>query len=608
MNTVKKHNLSALAGRAPLVCVLLGAFVANGCGDDQAPRTLAAPPVLLPVDEIVMMKPGATGVIAFRLTTPDGTPAAGERIDFLAVDDPLTTGSQLAGATLSASSGLTDGDGIGMVTVTGGLRTVFRLTARHARAGDATVIVMVGEGDEGTIAVVSTPVVASRAASTVSMVDVLLFDNLSCADLSAVHPPEPLRQRRTVAPGAPTEFAINSMVGSAVIGQGRDTAGKLRGVGCVDVPAGTVVAANTARIYLPLVDFDPVLRGTFLLTSHFSLAKRELTRRAAAPWQDLGDCPLDPGQLWLDCAIDGLGSPAGDSLDCVPASAGAGEGELANLIVARRGNATGGSACRAATLTGGGQGLDAKVAALFPSPAQAPASGIDMLGTSIAAMFDDVAIGSTLSFDATATPRLFHATHTLRTASFNVAGTAGTVDIVTEGAPDSQVRFVPVTTTGDLLAIATHGLGLHLGTLAHTAFAKVALVGHGLPGKTSAYLDVLFQLASTGTGAARKTGCDALDGLVCPEVGRAAGCLRAACVAGQAALAMRLDAGFTLGDGEAADLQLSGSSDMTDDNEDGFADRLGIPSQNVGLWTAQIRARAGTEILSGSWSGLPQTP
>src|SRR6185503_5178793 len=112
-----------------------------------------------------------------------------------------------------------------------------------------------------------------------------------------------------------------------------------------------------------------------------------------------------------------------------------------------------------------------------------------------------------------------------------------------------------VTTSGDLLTIESHNLGLHLGTLARTAFTKAALtVGQVpvAPGQTAvgAFVDRLFALAANGTGAGRTAGCDALDAVVCADVAHMPGCLRLACVAGQAALAARLDAAFAVLDGD----------------------------------------------------------
>lgn len=584
----------------------------QGCGGDNwAPVEVAKPLRLLALQDALQVDPGGTGQASFLLTTLEGVPAVGERLDFAVIDDPQTPGNDLAGATLGASSALTDDTGGAMVIVTGGLSTRFRLSARNLRAGVAEVWVTVSGGDEetGTVAVIATALPGSAIASLLSTVDVMLLDAMSCTELSATAPPKPARGIKTVTPGMAAEILVSNLTSNAaVIAQGRDAAGKMRATGCIDVPGSTVVPGNTVRVYVPLAELVPVPRGTFVLSSRFSLAKRDIATRLAAPWKDLSDCPLDPGQLWLDCAIDALGSPAGDPLDCVPAATG--EGDLANLIMARRGIAVAGSTCRAGTISAGagGQGLDARVAALFPSPAQPPAQGLVALGTQLASILDDVTLGSTLLLDPTATPGLFQATHTLRSAAFQVGALPATVDVVAQGIAAAQARLIPVGIAANVLSIDAHNLGLRLGSLAHAAFSQVALVGQGWPAATGAYLNLLFALAASGTGSARKTGCDALDALVCADVGRASGCLRAACVAGQVALAKRLDAGFALLDGDGADLQLSGSADMMDDNADGVTDRLGDPAKDMGLWTAQIRAHAGTEIVSGSWTGVHQAP
>jgi len=556
---------------------------------------------------MLLVKPGGTARASFSLTTTEGAPAVGERLEFSAVDDPRSSSNEVRGATLAAASGLTDDAGIGTVTVTGGLPTIFRLLARNPRAGTAEMLVSVSEGDQGTIAVVPISTGGSTAAMAVTTVDVLLFDSLSCSELPVSERLMPVRPIKSVAPGAAAQFSVSDMTSSAVIGQGRDAAGRLWTVGCVDVPGSSIIPGNVVQLYLPLSDFQPELPRTFVLTSKISLAKRAITQRLAAPWQDLADCPLDPGQLWLDCAVDALGTAADDPLDCVPAPTG--EGELAALITSHRGMTVAGSACRASTIEGGGQpGLEAKIAALFPSPAQPPANGIARLGRALSTILDDVTLGSQLSLAPTASSGLFQATHALQSATFLVSGASTVVDIVAQGGLAPQARLISVTERGATLSLDTHRLGLQLGTLAHVAFSKSALVRPGWPAETAAFLDALFGLASSGTGADLETGCDALDGLICSEVGREVGCLRSACLAGQAALATKLDAAFALVDGDGADLQLSGSAGMTDDNGDGRIDRLGVMPDQSGLWTAQIRAHAGTEILSGSWTGTAVAP
>ena len=45
---------------------------------------------------------------------------------------------------------------------------------------------------------------------------------------------------------------------------------------------------------------------------------------------------------------------------------------------------------------------------------------------------------------------------------------------------------------------------------------------------------------------------------------------------------------------------------MLDSDGDGIADQLGTASDGAGLWTGQIRAHAGTELVAGTWTGTLQ--
>ena len=233
-----------------------------------------------------------------------------------------------------------------------------------------------------------------------------------------------------------------------------------------------------------------------------------------------------------------------------------------------------------------------------------------MLAAELSAILDQVSLQSTLALQPTAVRGTFLATHLLRAATFTVGTTVTSIDVVAQGLPTSFVRFVPVTATGTSVTIGTHVIGLGLGSLAHTAFAKAALAARGLPSDTRALLDAMFGLAAAPAtaDATRATGCDALDAVVCSDVGRNTGCLRAACLAGLTALATKLDAAFLSADSDGAGLQLSGSAPMLDDDGDGIADRLGASNPAPGVWSVELRAHAGTEVLSAPWTGVTVRP
>lgn len=608
--------------RRAAAVALAAALAAAACGKDPTPVKPDpdhTPAVLVAVVNMLRLDPGETKPAQFRLTSLTGAAVPDERLDFAIVDDGPAGHSQPAGATLSASSALTDAGGTASVQVTGGLETVFRLRATHAKAGSADAEVFVSD-EGGTLDVV--PAVAGDGppgAPPVVSVDVLLWDDRHCADLTLAALPAPTRLQLNVAPGAVAELAIDGKMVYAIAGQGRDAGGRLRAAGCIDVPgstaAGAGAGAGAVRVYLPLGRLLPAPLGTYALTSHLTPAAGIVGGKLAAPWQDMGDCPLDPGQLWLDCAVDALGMGTNDPLDCVPSPAG--DGELATALTARRTQTSASAPCRSPTLPSAaacpsGQSpcpsLDAKVAALFPSPAPSPARDLRALGAEAAALLDDVTIGSTLALAPTERADVFQATHLLRSATFAVGARSAPVDIVALGPASAEARFVPVTTRDDRLTVGSHGLGLRLGTLAHVAFADAALAARGLPRTAPALLEALFRLATTarpaGGGGAAPVGCDAMDAVACPEAGRPAGCLRAACAAGQAALGALLEASFAAADGSSdVDLVLSGSAELVDDDGDAVAERLGGGPLGAGLWSGELRADAATEALSGSWVG-----
>ena len=115
--------------------------------------------------------------------------------------------------------------------------------------------------------------------------------------------------------------------------------------------------------------------------------------------------------------------------------------------------------------------------------------------------------------------------------------------------------------------------------------------GLGLAPGIDVLLAAVFDLASWHPDTDHLTGCDALDALVCTEVGRQPGCMRQACQAGQAALIARTEAGFASADGEGDDLQWGGTVDMSDADGDGIAEALGPGPASS--WTAQFRSSGG---------------
>jgi hypothetical protein len=124
-----------------------------------------------------------------------------------------------------------------------------------------------------------------------------------------------------------------------------------------------------------------------------------------------------------------------------------------------------------------------------------------------------------------------------------------------------------------------------------------------LPADVPSFVSALFALAQSPGGSA--TGCAALDALVCPRAGAAAGCLLDACAAGLAALADELDGAFASADGTGLDLSLSGSASLIGAN--GLAQRLGTTntgSSPTATWSATVRTLLGSAELVAPFEGL----
>ena len=125
----------------------------------------------------------------------------------------------------------------------------------------------------------------------------------------------------------------------------------------------------------------------------------------------------------------------------------------------------------------------------------------------------------------------------------------------------------------------------------------------------SAFVETLANLATRNENGTALRGCDALDSLLCAEVGQARGCVSAACVAGLQGSRQRLDASFAALDGQDLDFFLSGSAPIVDRDGDGYADALGSATAassstlgGPGLWSAMFKNRSGTTNVYGSWT------
>jgi hypothetical protein len=598
--------LAALAALASLATALAA------CGAESttvpAPTT---PRMLQAMPETVWVQPGQTGVASFLVLGPNGTPLAGAPVAFAILDDPNTPDAEAQGATLAAVSGVADATGMVDAHFTAGMPAEFQVRATTANA-TAEVAVVVAQGLVSSVDVAPFFPPPSRAAAVASTIQISFFDNGACRGRSLRHPPQPVRATRSVpAAGAVSRFQfVSTAVAHAIVGRAVDARGALVALGCVDLPGPTLVAGVAVQVALPLSDAGPDPAGTFAATTSLAIAPAlDAEGTLAATWGDLTDCPLDPAQRWLDCALDALGAASdADPLDCVPATAPGGDGPLGDALAPLRGAFLPGpdgkpTACRGAKTAQGEVSVDAVAQGLYGTPLPAAVLALEAAADDAAHLFDAMKLRSVVVVRAGASLDAVEVTHTLDEVVFARGDRTSTVALQPLGLP----QLVATTTgdvTGDILTLPEQAFTLRLGAAARAGFGALALAPRGLPADAHALVAALADLAHDDDGVAK--GCAALDAALCARAGSAPGCLALACARGLDALTARLDASFAAADGDGYDLYLTGSAPLLDTHGNGLADRLGdlqVPAQ-AGTWAVQLRPRTGRRALAATWEAV----
>jgi hypothetical protein len=595
----------------------LAALAAVGCGTEAAPPEPTTPRMVTAMPATTQVPPGGTATLGFQVTGPTGAPVPGATVTFAIVEDPSTPDAKAEGATLAAASATTDAQGACGVRITAGLATAFLVRASSANATADVLVVVIAAGQAGAVDVAPFfPVPdGAHAAAVAASIDILFFDNRSCGDLDVRDPPTPVRTPVSVIvnPGAVPVASFSSLATNAayaIVGRARDGHGSIRALGCVDLPGRALVPGGSVQIALPLVDAGPDPIGTYAATSPLPIAPPlAAAATIGATWSDLTDCPLDPAQLWLDCAIDALGTGGPDDpLDCVPATSPGGDGALGDALGALRGAPLPGpdgapSGCRGSKTASGATSVDATLAGMFGSPVPSTIVKLSAAGADAAHVFDNLQLRSTLDVRAGDTLAAAIVTHTLTSVVFGMPSATAEVSLVTLGLP-----VLSATTTGvitdDTLTIAQHGFTVRLGSAARVGFGLTALARRGLPTDATGVVAAIAGLAHTDDG--NHTGCVALDAVLCPRVARAAGCLVTACATGLNALAARLDASFEAADGTGLDLYLAGSAPLLETHDDGLAGRLGDlqAGAQAGTWSVDLRPREGRRTFAAAWEAV----
>jgi hypothetical protein len=581
-----------------------------GCGGSDAPPPATVEPVLhlSATPESVAIQPSQSKDVDFRLQTDKGQAVADRIIQFSIIDDPATPGDEAAGATLSFSRAVSDGNGqVTLQIIAGPTPTTFRVRASAPRAPDLEVVVFVTTASLAPLELVPLLAEPSPGGQELALVRLYVLDGPACAGVRPENLPTNSPFVRTIPADRTALFStVDTGQAHQLLAFGLDAAGVVRASGCVDLPASSLLVDVPLRVVVPMHLFRASPVGHYDLASQLQLRPGLASAQLAIDaWKEPGLCPQDPARLWLDCTIDALKTSDTDPLDCRPADD---EGEFGVKLLARRGvllpmSLTG--RCRDKLDPAGHASLDTLVMELFATPAPPLLAGLPALGDEAARLLQTLELRSTLTIERTSTADRYQATHRLTGAAFPMAHPA-IIDLVGIGAPALEARFVTATTHDGELELGTHGFTLRLGSTAKVAFGQASLVPRGGPPDVSDFASTLFGLAARNDSGTILTGCAALDGLLCAELGEPRGCLVTACSDGLATLRRRLDAGFAAMDGDDVDFVLSGTAAVVDSDGDGQADGLG--GATPGLWSGEVRGRAGPSLLTGAWTAVHAGP
>ena len=607
------HSLSTGLTTACAAAALLVAGCGSGGGSGGGKFALTPELTMMTgcdqTSRTCQLSPNAQATLTFVLTQ-GGRPAAGQTVSFAIIESSSDPSPQAA--IMSAPTAVTDRQGHVSVTVQAGsadfiLQAQFFQAPAQPVPGKVTIVVATGPTGTVLVAPFLTPAASPLPSGTT--IQILFYNRTDCARLD-VNQPAPSARTITLdsLSAPPARFTtVETSGANAAIGVANSGNGVVAN-GCVDIPGSSIVAGQTVEVALPLDDASPDPVGSYHVTSTLTFAPPLAAAAAlAAPWADLADCPLDPGELWLDCTIDAL-SPAtpADPLDCVPATAPGGEGALGDAIAALRGvpltDGTGApTGCRSALDAAHDPALDARVLGLFGSPAPAALVALPAIAADAAAILDSIQVESTLVVAPGSALGGYAVTHTLTTARFG-PGWQIPVALASLALPTLEA-FTSATVSDGALVIGSQDFTLRLGSAARAAFGPLSLVPRGLPADVPSFVSALFALAQAPGGSA--TGCAALDALVCPAAGAAAGCLLDACAAGLGALTGRLNGAFATADGTGIDLSLSGSASLIGPN--GVAQRLGTTSTGASptaTWTATLRTSLGSAQVVAPFEGV----
>ena len=574
------------------------------CGDNDGSHAVPKNLSLQADPAELALAPGQIGDVTFRLTDKSGRPRATDTVKFALVEgiDPALGNPGVAGASLLASEGITDGLGFVKARVRAGGLGAFRLRASWSGAGDLLVPVAVIPQNAAPASAVVVPAANTMPAS----VEMRLYEALGCpqVNVGTPPPPDPLNSR-TMAVAAAWQLPLLAQDRNyALTARAIDQTGAVISFGCVQVNGSQLLQSTPVTLLVPLASIPVVLSAHYEASSEFAFAPQSLAQAQAVgnAWAQLSRCPGDPAQAWLDCTLDALGPTSPETpLDCISE---ADEGPVGQLLLAKRGvmlEDSGG--CRAAVDAAGQPSAETQLFGLFRTPASGPLAALPNIAKAAAGLFAQIRFASSLELTPSGLPGLWVGTHTARSLGFSVGLSFYSVPVSSQPGRFSRFLKAEVNAAQTLLTLGAHGFGVRLGSAAHAAFRARVLSFQGFPSDERAFLEQLFGQATT-TSTPPASGCSAMDALLCPQLGRPHGCLQTACTLGLQALAVKLTDGFAALDGADIDFVLEGTAPVLDRTVDGTVKGLGslVPNRGgLGLWSAQIRGAAGNSALTGLW-------
>jgi hypothetical protein len=560
---------SALGGLTAILTAcgwaLLGLLLGGGCGDGdagssgpQATIALVSPlsPLGLHYGEQVTL------VLRYRQL---GQATAGVTLS-------LHIDNDTSGATLSADRVVTNDRGEASILLTAGAaETAFHVLVNADLAADLAVDIAVSRYAFGNLDIV---IDGSSGLGPVALVRAALLTSAHCEALS----PTPklgavLRSQQSADPQAVLPFSTLLVQPYTAIGRAEDTSGRLLGYGCIDLPDQLLRTGLRPVVPIPLSPVFPSPIGSYQL----ALTAQSSPMLPAAPGPfDVLACASGLGQLLLEATLRAI--PAASS-------------DLA-LRLGKLRAAVDGSGCRV-----GASQLDGRLHALL---------ALSSAGSSLAAVAADVvAIQKSLQLASLlgvtmATSSGFIGSHTLLTATLANAGGSRSATYSLANLPVPSVSNLLLGQSAALLTVPQHQLTLRLPSLWRQAVDELALTPRGLT-MTPAQL---LQAAVSSAKSSGRTGCDAVEQLLCTGVSAPClGQLLGPCATATTTAASDLTA--TLADLPAPSLDLTLAFGVRLDDPDGT---LLAQQLSAGQLSGSATTAGGLLPLTGTLTGSRKLP